>query len=443
MKLICVTVGQMQAEATAFKAKSWGLPILDLPALEIHASKPSSSKIVGALILNARIRASLLLAGTIISVLWSAASLYFSKVHYQDLYALAVVSSVIVSALLYAEALGVASPVIEVIFGLIAGWLGVHVTSTLDSLAVMGSSAIMFLVGLEIDTEFIRKNFIDSIRIGLAGFLVPMTISALALGLAGYSMRTSLLVAVALSTTSVAVVYAIIKLLRVERSHLGQAALASAMIADVASIIAFSALLVQGSLWLILYFASLVLVPVLLMWLLRGLPKLGYEAEVRIIIALLLAATLISEAVGVHTVLASFILGLSLQEFAKEPPIRDKIEAIVTGFLAPVFFVVAGIYSSLADPRKAVILALAFLALSYPPKIASTHLAFKKVLGTAPREVVASFGARLTVSTLIAYAGLKMGSLDPNVAGAIMLSAVIATLTSGILSREREPLPEA
>ncbi len=393
--------------------------------------------------MDKRTRSALTAAGLLIAMAWAAASLRFENAHSKNLYSLAVASAIIVDALLFAEALNVASPVIEVLFGMIAGWLGVKATGSLEPLALMGGSAIMFLAGLEVDVSFVKDNLKESMAIGLAGFAAPLLASSLVFAAMGYTARVALLVGVALSTTSVAVVYAIIKAMGVERSHLGQAALSSAMVADVASIVVFALLLVETSLGLVLYIVGLVVVPFILAWLLRGLPALGYEAEVRIIIALLLAATLVSEAVGIHAVLASFILGLALQEFAREPPVRDKIEALITGFLAPVFFVTAGINASIASPGEALLLALAFLALTYPLKILATWAAFKSLLRQAPRELVTSFGARLTVSTLIAYVGLKGGFLQPRVAGAIMLSAVLATLASGLLARPSEPLFEA
>jgi len=387
-----------------------------------------------------RIRHALITAGLLIAIAWVVASLRFESAHSKNLYSLAVVSVIIVDALLFAEALGVALPVIEVLFGMIAGWLGARATESLEPLALMGGSAIMFLVGLEVDVSSVKDNLKDSIAVGLAAFAAPLLASSLVLAAMGYTARIALLVGVALSATSVAVVYAIVRAVGAERSPLGQVALSSAMVAEIASIVASAALLVEASLGLVLYIVGLVAAPFILAWLLRGLPALGYEAEVKIIIALLLAVTLISEAVGIHAVLASFILGLALQEFAREPPVRDKVEAVVMGFLAPVFFVTAGMNASTVSPGETLLLALAFLALTYPVQILVTWAVFKNLLGQAPRGLVASFGAKLTLSILIAYVGFKGGFLQPRVAGAIMLSAVLATLASGLLARPSEPL---
>ncbi len=388
-------------------------------------------------------RAHLLLSGAATSALWVLLSLWRpERGELRDLHVLAVVSIIIVSSLLLAEALSIASPAFEVLFGLIAGWLGVKSGGSLDALALMGSSALMFLVGLEIDLAFIRENLARSAAIGLASFAAPMALTVPVMMVLGSGPLEATLTGVAVSTTSVAVVYSIIKRFVGVKSPAGQLALSSAMIADIASILAFSALVVRTSTGLLVYLASLAIAPPLLSRLLRGLPELGYEGEVRIIIALLLAVTLASEVVGVHAVLASFILGLALQEFANEPPVRDKIEALITGFLAPLFFVAAGITASMASPGAVALLALLLLAVSYPPKALPVAV-LSKLRGGLAWRVAASFGARLTVSTLIAFVGVRRGIIGPSLAGAIMLSAVMATMLAGVLVRGAEPLFEA
>ncbi len=384
--------------------------------------------------------APLLASGVLVTFSWLLALYRFSHSSEEgisDLFMLTVASAVIVSSLLLGEALRIAPPVLEVAFGMLAGWLGARVVGPLEALALMGGSSVMFLVGLEIDLGLLRSYIVESTVIGLVSFSAPAAAALVALVTIGRIdlMRASL-ISVGVSTTSVAVVYSIIKTTGFYKMEIGQVALASAMAADVASIIAFMALVSKPSPALIIYIISIIVGPLVARYLLMWLPRLGHEAEVRIVIALLLAATLISEAVGVHGVLASFILGLALQDFVNRVSVRERVEAVISGFLAPTFFVVAGMEASMARPSDVLLPSLALLALSYPVKVASTHMAFKRLLGTAEWVLSITFGARLTVSTLIAYIGLKTGLLPPSLAGAVILSAAMATVVSGVAARD-------
>jgi Kef-type K+ transport system membrane component KefB len=383
------------------------------------------------------VRAPLLLGGTIVLASWLAVLWRLPHMggDIRDLAMLSVAAGIIVSSLFYAEAFRIAPPVLEVLLGMIAGWLGAEATGSLEALAVMGGSSVMFLAGLEVDTGLLRSFLAESILVGLTSFLAPALISLIVVAAMGQPLIQALLVSIGVSTTSVAVVYSIIKTSGYYKTRIGQVALASAMAADVASIIAFMAVASRPSLTLAAYIVSIFVGPIVARYLLLWLPSLSHEAEVRIIIALLLAVTLISEAVGVHGVLASFILGLALQDFVERPEVRGKVEGVINGFLAPVFFVVAGLEAAYSNPASIVLPALGLLALSFPVKIGATHLAFARIAGFTARPITFSFGARLTVSTLIAYMGVKTGLLDPVMSGAIMLSAALATLLAGLATR--------
>ena len=383
-------------------------------------------------------RGALLAGGVAVSLAWLA----MLKVEAgggegeEDLYMMTVVSLIVVSSVMLGEALKLAPPILEVIFGMVAGWMGAGIVEPLELLAVMGGSAVLFMAGLEVDVGLVREFLVESLAVGLAGFAASsLTVLAVLHVAYGMPLEAAALVAVAVSTTGVAVVYTILKSTGYFRSRAGQVVLASAMAADAASIIAFMALIAKPSPALALYILSVIAGPYAARKALGWLPMLGHEAEVRIIVSLLLASTLISEVIGVHGVLASFILGLALQDFVDRPEVRGKVEGVVMGFLAPAFFVVAGLEASSAEPRLVVLPALGLLALSFPAKIVASGLMLRRLLGIAEPGLVVSLGARLTVSTLIAYMGVKLGLISPLLGGAIMLSAALATLMAGLLSR--------
>jgi Kef-type K+ transport system membrane component KefB len=114
-----------------------------------------------------------------------------------------------------------------------------------------------------------------------------------------------------------------------------------------------------------------------------------------------------------------------------------KLEGIIFGFLAPMFFTSAGMELARASPLSYLTTTLVLLAVSYPAKFLASYLGLKVFCKTVPQNVLRLsnvFTARLTMSTIIAYTGLKSGLLPPSISGGIMLSAVIATLAAGFIA---------
>lgn len=351
-----------------------------------------------------------------------------------DLYPLAVASGAVLSSFLLGEALGLVPAILEIILGFAAALMGVRVTATLDTLALLGSAFLMFAAGLEVDLELLKRHALGSVVVGLASFAAPMAAATLSVWALGYTLREAALAGIGVSTTSVAVVYAILRARGLLASGPGQVVLASAMVADMASILAFIALAVETSAALLAYFASLFLAPPLLGALLHMLPEKAHESELRFIIAVIVVVALFSEVVGVHAVLYSFILGVAFREaLHARVGLPEKIGGLVFGFLSPIFFVTAGLHIGNVHLGSLLIAdSLVLFAASFPVKIASTHAALKKFTGLNDLKLSTVFAARLTVSTIIAYTGLIRGVLPGELAAAIMLTALAATTMAGL-----------
>ncbi len=379
--------------------------------------------------------------GLMLAIVVLGANLLLSKeflTAHSEIYPMAVASTTILSSVLLAESLDVAPAVFEVLLGFVVGLSGIETSRTLEALAIMGSASLMFFAGLEMDLEMLSKNFKRSFIIGGLSFLVPLVSTISFLMLLGYSLKVSLMIATGVSTTSVAVVYSIFRKLGFIKNATGQSLLAATMIADILSIVTFSALVMKLSYSLLIYITSLVVVPPLLGRVLNRMPELAHEAEVKTIMAILLAAILFSESIGIHAVLFSFILGLA---FSDASGIREeamkKLEGIIFGFLAPMFFTAAGMELGKASPLSYLKATIILLAVSYPAKLLISYISLKRFCRASVHNLLQLsnvFAARLTMSTIIAYAGLKSGLLPPDVSGGIMLSAIIATVIAGFVA---------
>ncbi|MCE4610038.1 MAG: cation:proton antiporter [Desulfurococcales archaeon] len=357
------------------------------------------------------------------------------------LYSFAVVSGFVAAGALIAEPLGVSPAIVELSLGVLAGALGVPRSETLDILGLMGSIFIMYVAGLEIEPAVLKRDLISSLFSGLTSFFAPLAATYVALTHFGFFAEESLLAGIGVSTTSVAVVYAIIRKHGVIRRRLGQLILAVAMVADVTSIIAFVLAASAHTLSMAMYFMGILVSPFLLAFFLEWASGGEHEVELKLILAFLVAASLVSEYFGVHAILFAFLLGVATREtVVRRPVLESKVMALTFGVLAPIFFVNAGLHASPANPLVYLEMTALVFLVSFPVKIIATHYSLKLFMDRSPGRITAVFGARLTVSTVIAFAGEAAGVLSHDLAGAVIMSALIATIVSAIIAGT--PIPE-
>ncbi|MCE4628212.1 MAG: cation:proton antiporter [Desulfurococcales archaeon] len=359
----------------------------------------------------------------------------------RDLYVLSSVAILLASSSLLAEALGLAAAVVELVLGTLAGVAGLTPVPSLELLGLIGSVFIMYVAGLEIDPHLLRKHLLPSLIGGLVSFAAPAIPAYLAVRALGYGSEEALLASIGTATTSVAVVYAIIRQSGLVRRPLGQVIIAVAMVADVTSILAFVAVITGITLHVMVYFAGLAIAVYALARLLEWAAGGENEIELRLIIAFLISAALVSESVGVHAILFAFLLGVATRNTViGDRDLESKVSGLTFGMLAPIFFVDAGLH---AAPRNLLLyaeLSILLLLITMPTKVLGTHLALRALMARRVRmRLTTVFGARLTVSTIIAFTGEATGVLSHDLAGSIITSALIATVIAGSISRVRIP----
>ncbi len=383
---------------------------------------------------------ALALTGTfVIATLLIGIQLFYTELEHganghNGLLELTAIGGVILASALLAEAFQVTPAMFEILLGYIIGVYGVASGEFIETLALIGGVMLMFMAGLEVDVSLLRTVFTRSLVIGSISLLAPMASTFTALYLLGYPMSESLLASVGVSTTSVAVVYMIIRKTGLIALRRGQLILASTMVADILSILAYTAVVFKPSKILAVYVASLIIVPWLTARLIRRLPRIAFEAETRLILALVLVVTLFSEVAGIHGILFSFLLGVAFSTSPDKEVIASKTSTITFGFLAPIFFTSAGLLISRAGVQGVLVPSIVLFLASYPVKVLASYVGLRLLSGVRSLRLSNVFGARLTVSTIIAYSGLKTGLIHPPVAAGIMFTALIATLASSIVT---------
>jgi Kef-type K+ transport system membrane component KefB len=378
---------------------------------------------------------------------------------------LLVVAAVAVAAPLtvgFLPRLRVPAVVLEIVGGIILGpsvlgW--VHVDLPVQILALFGLAFLLFLAGLEIDVHRLRGRLL---RFALLGYLVTIV---LAYG-AGASFTTAgwvsqpLLLAIALSATSLGLVAPVLKDAGQVRTETGQTALAAASVAEFGAIVLLSLFFSSsggstGAKVIVLgAFAALVAVIGLavsgaarsmrLGEVLLRLQDTTAEIRVRFAVLMLVAFVFLAERFGLQSILGAFlagaIIGLVDRDSASHPNFRTKLEAIGYGFLVPVFFVSSGIqldlrgllHSPAALARVPVFL-LALLVVRGLPALIGL-----RANGTRTTVALGLLQATsLPVIVTATQIGVTLGKITPVTAAALVCAGLLSVLIFPLLALAR------
>ena len=249
--------------------------------------------------------------------------------------------------------IAIPAALVEIVVGGLAGNIpGIreHVTQTdvVTFLASVGSLVLTFLAGAEIDPVSLRGHWKASLSMGLVSFAVPF---AAAFAFCGLVLRWHLHAAeiggIALSTTSVAVVYAVMVETGLNRHDLGKLILAACFVTDLGTVLALGGLFASYG-WLLLVFLAVSAVTVTaLPWLLRiTVRHFGHrvsEPEIKLLLVLLFGLGGLATQAGSEAVLPAYVAGLVVAGmFLHDRALMDRLRSIAFALLTPFFFLRAG-----------------------------------------------------------------------------------------------------
>ncbi|MCX5643138.1 MAG: cation:proton antiporter [Phycisphaerae bacterium] len=110
-----------------------------------------------------------------------------------------------------------------------------------------------FLAGAEIEPDALRKHWKPALAIGFVSFLMPfLGVMAVARWLLHWSAAASMIAGTALSTTSVAVVYAVMVETGLNNRDIGKLILACCFVTDLGTVVALGIMFANYNWWLVL-----------------------------------------------------------------------------------------------------------------------------------------------------------------------------------------------
>ncbi|GAB4236701.1 MAG: cation:proton antiporter [Methyloligellaceae bacterium] len=357
------------------------------------------------------------------------------------------VALVLVGAAGLALELGFSSAIAEIVAGVALAWFypGIDGLDWLDFLGNLGLLGLMFMAGFEVDIPRLQKTWRAGTGIGIVSLALPMTgVYAVCRYFLELEFQTAALMAIGLSTTSLALVYHALKERGDLESDFGQVVLGAATIVDVLSMICLTALL--GDVGWSTGIFLLVLIPTMF-----GLPRIGgwifrrykgsvIEFEMRFLMVLLISMGFMAEHIGgIHPAVIAFLLGLIMAEVVEEhAQVEEKLKGVVFSLFAPVFFLQAGTRLDIGALDANVLGMFAVLAVvALGLKFAGTALATRWLVGHSAGFVGLLFNYRLSFGIVTATVGLKAGIIDNAQFNVILLVVICGALLPALLLRQR------
>ena len=338
---------------------------------------------------------------------------------------------------------GISVALVEILVGVIAGnFLGIHATTDwINFLALLGSGVLTFLAGAEIDPRSLKANLRASGLIGILSFGVPFAIVwVFAQFVLGWPLQQSQIAGVALSTTSVAVVYAVMIEGGYSDTAMGKTILAACFITDFGTVLALGVLFANFNMWLVVFVVAMCVVLWFMpTWTQFIIVRLGAtrvsEPEVKFIFFILfflggLATTAKSEAV-----LPAYLVGLVLAGvFLRDKTLVNRMRSIAFAIFTPFYFIKAGLYVSFPALWAGLGIVGAFLLLKMITKLVGVFpLARMHYMGKREASYTTLLMATgLTFGTISALFGLQNKIIDQRqytvLVSVVILSAFVPTL---------------
>jgi len=341
--------------------------------------------------------------------------------------------------------LGLSVAIFELLLGVAAGQAGLLAAGWMTYLAGFGGIVLTFLAGAEVDVKLLKRNIRGVAAVGAASFAAPLAAGFLFCRyLAGWSPQASLLAGIALSETSVAVVYSVLAETGRSGGKTAKMLMACTFLTNTLTALALSALLLRPDRYTLLFLAAaglfLAFAGRFSLGVLRSRALAGKvpEPEIKYIFFVLLAFVYLADLGAGQAVLPAFLFGLVMSRHFKArrrtAGVKTRLRTVAYAFITPFFFLVAGLKVSLSALWAAPLLFAGLFAARQAAKFAGVHFLAKKYFPGSGAYATLLLSTGLTFGLMAALAGARAGYLDEAqyslLTGVLLASAVLPTFAA-------------
>jgi glutathione-regulated potassium-efflux system ancillary protein KefC len=321
-------------------------------------------------------------------------------------------------------------------------------------LAGLAAIVLTFLAGAELDPIVYRRNWKEASAVGLISFFAPfLGCAAVARWGLGWDVMQSWLAGVALSTTSVAVVYAVMLEYGFNKTEYGKILLAACFITDLGTVLALGFIFAPFTLRTLLFAAVATVVfaalPWVTPWLFRRYGNRPSELEAKYLLLILFALGALAAWADSEAVLPAYVMGMVLAgTVGKDHALIRRLRTLTFGLLTPFYFIRAGSFVSLPALIAAPFAFIVLLAGKMVTKFLGVY-PVAKLFGSPQKEAMYTtllMSTGLTFGTISALFGLSHGIIDQTqytvVVAGVIASAVVPTLIANAFFLPHHLLPQ-
>jgi Kef-type K+ transport system membrane component KefB len=354
---------------------------------------------------------------------------------------------------------------IEILVGAAAGnvipWLGsligtpanLETTPWINFLAGFGSILLTFLAGAEIEPDALRKHWKPALAIGFVSFLMPFLTAAAAYWLLHWSAPASMIAGTALSTTSVAVVYAVMVETGLNKRDIGKLILACCFVTDLGTVLALGITFANYNWRLVLFLgvsaAIMPFAPNLTRHFLRRYEGQVSEPEIKLLLLLLFVLGGLAARANSEAVLPAYILGLVVAgELRHHKETVYHIRVAVFALLTPFYFLKAGALIKGGAIAQGALVILLLLLIKVAAKFIGVYPTAKlfRMDNRVSMYTTLLMSTGLTFGTISAMFGLSRNLIDSSpystLVVVVIASAVVPTLIAQKWFQPQHELPE-
>jgi len=350
----------------------------------------------------------------------------------------AVLATTILLASMVSVELGVSVALIELFAGVLVGnAFHLDIPSWLAFLGSFAGVVLTFLAGAEVDVPQFRREWRASLSIGLVSFFAPfVVVGLLAYYGLGWNRQQAEIAGIALSTTSLAVVYAVLVETGLNRAVIGKRLMAATFVTDLGTVTALSVLFITPTIWMLPFIATSVLAIV-------GLPRIApwffgrygnrvIEPEIKLVFASLFVLMWLGDRAASQAVLPAFILGLVMSSHYHAHRLeQERLRVVAFALLTPFFFIKGGMSVSASALWANLGILTILFAGKMVPKFAGIYPLARRFTRENAIFTTLLMSTGLTFGTISSLYGLSAGIIDRTqfslLIGVVVLSAIIPT----------------
>jgi len=348
-----------------------------------------------------------------------------------------------------------------ILAGVVLGPHGMEMVALNDTIRFLGQVGLvflMFMAGLETHVPLQNGARARVVTVALLNSIVPFAVGFGVTWWFGFSLTTSLLVATAFVSSSIAIVIPTLESLSVLSTRVGNVILSATVMQDILSLVLLSIIMhtVQPvtQLPLPIFYLLLFLLLLGIRWLVPRIEQLfarsyaneqdKFQQELRVVLMMLVGIVLVFEVAGLHPIIAGFFAGLILSDSIRSYQFKEKLRAISYGVFIPLFFVVIGIRTDLTafvKSSEALMMTGAIVGGSILAKLVSGWLG-ARIIGEHRRSaslIGAATVPQLSTTLAVVSSGLELNLLSGNLATSLIVLSIVTTLVSPLLVRMAAP----